>query len=162
MLLATGLYLAGVFLFTLFTRAFFGVSGQSLAYGPLSAALLVLVYLGLTRGPRNFLEQWYTTSPTIVPGFLFLTGLAISVPNARDVGLAAKDFLRWSFVWLAFAPATRAICGEERRCRLLAQATVVFILLFGALAVGDLFAGGRVTARLLGHLSVLLRGEGLR
>jgi O-antigen ligase len=159
MLLATGLYLTGVFLFTLFTRAFFGVSGQSLAYGPLSAALLVLVYLGLTRGPRNFLEQWYTTSPTIVPGFLFLTGLAISVPNARDVGLAAKDFLRWSFVWLAFAPATRAICGEERRCRLLAQATVVFILLFGGLAVGDLFAGGRVTARLLGHPGISAQGR---
>lgn len=159
MLLATGLYLIGVFLFTLFTRAFFGVSGQSLAYGPLSAALLVLICLALTRGPRNFLQRWYVTSPSVVPGLLFMAGLAISLPNARDLGLAAKDLLRWSFVWLAFAPATRAICDEERRCSLLTQATVGFVLLFGALAVGDLFARGGVTARLLGQPGISPQGR---
>ncbi len=159
MLVATGLYLIGVFLFTLFTRAFFGISGQSLAYAPLSAALLVLIYLGLTRGPRNFIQRWYVSSPTIVPGVLFLTGLAISLPNAREVGLAGKDFIRWTFVWLAFAPATRAICADQRRCRLVTQATVIFILLFGALAVGDFFAGGSLTARLLGSPGISPQGR---
>jgi O-antigen ligase len=154
MRLATGLYLTGVFLFILFTDALVGISGQSLAYGPLSAALLVLVLLGATRGPRNFLQQWYVENPMSLAGLLFLLGLAISLPNARDVGLAAKDFVRWTFIWLVFAPATRAICRTEKQCALVTRSAVIAIIALGAVALGDLLTGGGVTPRLIGRAGV--------
>lgn len=152
--MATGLYLTGVFLFILFTDALVGISGQSLAYGPLSAALLVLVLSGATRGPRNFLQQWYVENPMTLAGLLFLLGLAISLPNAHDVGLAAKDFVRWTFIWLVFAPATRAICRTEKQCALVTRSAVIAIIALGAVALGDLLTGGGLTPHLIGRAGV--------
>jgi len=159
MRLATALYLAGVFLFILFTDAIFGISGQSLAYAPLTAALLVLVVVALVAGPRDFLGRWYIASPMLVPGLLFITGLVISLPNARDLGLAAKDLARWSFVWLVFAPATRAICDGPRRCRLVTQAAGIFIVIFAVVAVGDLLTGGALTPGLIGRSGITQAGR---
>ncbi len=159
MIIATGLYLVALFLITLFTEAAFGIHAQSLAYGPLTLALLVLVYTALTAGPRSFLRRWYTSSPMLVPGLLFLAGLAASIPNARDVGLAAKDLLRWSFVWLVYAPVTRALCDDRRRCALFARATAGFVILFGALGVADLLAGRSVTQVVAGVPGVSPQGR---
>jgi len=159
MALATWLYVSGVMLFILFTDALFGVSGQSLAYGPLTAALVVLLLQGMTRGPRNFLQLWYVSGPMMLPGALFLTGLAISMPNAHEVGLAAKDFLRWSFVWLAFAPATRAICSTPERCRLMTRIAAGLIVAFAAVAAGDLITGGTLTPRLIGREGITAAGR---
>ncbi len=158
MRLVIALYLVALLLITLFTDVVFGLNAQSLAYGPLTLALLVLVYLALTDGPRDFLHRWYVSSPIMAPGLLFLAGLAASMPNAHDLGLAAKDFLRWSFVWLVYAPVTRALCDDPRRCRLFARATAVCVIGFAALAVGDLFTGGGLTRALMGQASV--SGEG--
>lgn len=150
MRVATGLYLVALFLIALFTDAIFGINAQSLAYAPLTLALIVLLYRALTAGPRDFLRRWYSSSPTIVPGLLFLAGLAISLPGAVDLGLAGKDFARWTFVWLVFAPVTRALCSNATRCRLFAMATPIFIFGFAALAVTTLATGADVTRGLLG------------
>ncbi len=159
MVLATGLYLLGVFLFIMVTPATAGVAGQSLAYVPISAAMLVLIHLGLTKRPGNFVQQWYVNSPTIAPGLLFLAGLIISLPNARNLGLAGKDCLRWAFVWLAFAPATRAVCYDEKQCRLVVRLVAGLILVASVLAVGDLVFGGRVMGRLIAHAAVSAQGR---
>ena len=159
MLLATVLYLLGVFLFIVVTPATGGMAGQTLAYVPMSAAMLVLIYLGLTKGPRNFVQEWYVSSPTIVPGILFLMGLTISLPNARNVALAGKDCLRWGFVWLAFAPATRAIAYDERQSRLVVRTVAVLVAMAAAFALGDLLLGGKMMGRLLAHAAVSGQGR---
>ncbi|MFW6156475.1 MAG: hypothetical protein ACOC7J_04075, partial [Armatimonadota bacterium] len=82
MLIATGLYLIALFLITLFTDVIFGINAQSLAYAPLTLALLVLLYCAMVEKRRDFLRQWYASSPMIVPGLLFLAGLAAALPNA--------------------------------------------------------------------------------
>ncbi len=158
MVIATGLYLIALLLITLFTDVIFGLNAQSLAYGPLALALLVLLYVALTEGPRDFLHRWYTSSPMAAAGLLFLAGLAAAMPNARDAGLAGRDFLRWGFVWLAYAPVTRALCDEPRRCRLFARATATFVIVFAALTVGDLLVGGAITRTAIGRAGV--SGEG--
>jgi len=159
MRLATVLYLVALLLITLFSDVIFGVSAQSLAYGPLALALLALVYPALTDGPQDFLHRWYASSPMMAAGLLFLAGLAASMPNAHEVGLAAKDFLRWSFVWLVYAPVTRALCDDARRCRLFARATGAFVIGFAALAAGDLFAGGGLTRAIIGQAGVSGQGR---
>ncbi len=159
MRLVTALYLVALLLITLFSDVIFGMSAQSLAYGPLALALLALVYLALTDGPQDFLHRWYASSPMMAAGLLFLAGLAASMPNAHEVGLAAKDFLRWSFVWLVYAPVTRALCDDAGRCRLFAQATGAFVIGFAALAVGDLLAGGGLTRAIIGQAGVSAEGR---
>ncbi len=159
MRLATALYLVGIFLFILFTDALAGISGQSLAYGPLTAAMLVLVLVAMASGPRNFLQRWYVESPISAAGLLFLLGLAISLPNSRDLGLALKDFVRWTFIWMVFAPATRAVCSDERQCTKVARVAGILILAFGAMAVGDLMSGGRVTPGLIGRQGINAAGR---
>ena len=156
--IATGLYLVALFLITLFTDAIFGVNAQSLAYVPLTLALVVLVYRAMAGEKPDFLRAWYSAGPMIVPGLLFLAGLAAAMPHAHDVGLAAKDFLRWSFVWLIFAPVTRAICSNAARAKLCARAVPVFVAAFAALTVADLAFGGGVVRRLIGVAGVT--GEG--
>lgn len=159
MLIATVLYLIALFLITLFTDVVFGINAQSLAYVPLTLALLVLSYVAMAGEQRDFLRRWYTSSPMIVPGLLFLAGLAMALPHARDVGLAGKDFLRWSFVWLVFAPVTRAVCSTERRTELCARAVPLFITAFAALTVADLLFGGGVVRTLLGVAGVTSEGR---
>ncbi|MFP4249686.1 MAG: O-antigen ligase family protein, partial [Armatimonadota bacterium] len=107
----------------------------------------------------DFLRQWYASSPMIVPGLLFLAGLAAALPNAHDVALATKDFLRWSFVWLVFAPVTRAVCSTEARSRLCARAVPAFITAFAALTVADLALGGGVVRTMLGIAGVTSEGR---
>lgn len=158
MRLAVALYLVALLLITLFTDVIFGINAQSLAYGPVTLALLVLLYLALTDGPHDFIARWYTSSPMLPAGLLFLAGLAASMPNAHDLALAVRDAARWSFVWLVYAPVTRALGDSPRRCRLLARATAAFIILFAVLAVGDLLAGGAITRTLIGRAGV--SGEG--
>lgn len=154
MAIVTGLYLVALLLITLFTDVIFGVNAQSLAYGPLTLALLVLLYLALTDRPRDFLYQWYTSSPLMAVGLLFLAGLAASLPRAYDVGLAAKDFMRWSFVFLVYAPVTRALCADRRRCALFARTSAGFVILFASLTFADVLTGGRATPALLGREGV--------
>jgi O-antigen ligase len=155
---ATGLYLISLLLITLFTDVVFGVNAQSLAYVPLTLALIVLVYAAMAGEQRDFLGRWYTSSPMIVPGLLFLAGLALALPHARDLGLAGRDFVRWSFVWLVFAPVTRAICSTPGRARLCARVVPIFISTFAALTVADLVFGGGIVRTLLGVAGVT--GEG--
>lgn len=155
---ATGLYLVALFLITLFTDVIFGLNAQSLAYVPLTLALLILIYRALAGERPDFLHAWYGSSPMIVPGLLFLAGLALALPQARDVGLAAKDFLRWSFVWLVFAPVTRAVCSDDTRTRLCARAVPAFVAAFATLTVADLVFGGGVVRTLTGGAGVT--GEG--
>ncbi len=159
MSIATGLYLIALFLITLFTDVIFGINAQSLAYAPLTVALLVLLYCAMVERRRDFLRQWYTSSPMIVPGLLFLAGLAAALPHAHDVGLAARDFLRWSFVWLVFAPVTRAVCSTQARSRLCARAVPAFITAFAALTVADLAFGGGVVRTMLGIAGVTSEGR---
>ena len=115
MFVATGLYLLALLLITLFSDVLFGVNAQSLAYAPLTLALIVLAYTAMAGERPGFLHRWYTSSPLIVAGLLFLAGLAAALPLARDLPLAAKDFLRWSFVWLVFAPVTTSIATSAGR-----------------------------------------------
>lgn len=150
MIIASLLYLVALFLIVLFTGAVFGVSAQSLAYVPLTLALVVLLHRGLTTGPRDFLRLWYSSSPTIIPALLFLAGLAASMPQAVDLGLAARDFLRWTFVWLVFAPVTRALCSSRERCRLFARALPILVAGFAALAVATLLTGSDLALGLFG------------
>ncbi|MGD9497000.1 MAG: O-antigen ligase family protein [Armatimonadota bacterium] len=159
MAIATGLYLAALVLITLFTDVIFGVSAQSLAYGPISLALVVLLYLGMTDRPRDFLDRWYSSSPLAAAGLLFLAGLAAALPNARDLGLAARDLLRWSFVWLVFAPVTRALCDSPQRCRLFARTAAALIVGFAAFTVADLLTGAAVTSALVGRAGVSPEGR---
>lgn len=159
MVVATGLYLVALLLITLFTDAIFGVNAQSLAYAPLALCLMVLVYLALVRGPRDFIQRWWTSSPMMAAGLLFLGGLAASMPNAHELGLAGKDFLRWSFVWLVYAPVTRAICDRPGRCALFARAAAVFVAGFAGLAVGDLFTGGALTRSAVGRAAMTYEGR---
>lgn len=158
MLIATGLYVTALFLITLFTDVIFGVNAQSLAYAPLTLALFVLLYRAMAGGRSDFLRRWYTAAPMMAPGLLFLAGLAAALPQARDLGLAGRDLLRWSFVWLVFAPVTRAVCSTPGRARLCARAAPLFIAAFAALAVADLASGGGAARALLGVAGVT--GEG--
>jgi O-antigen ligase len=159
MSIATGLYLIALFLITLFTDVVFGINAQSLAYAPLTLALLVLLYVAMVGERRDFLRRYYTSSPMIVPGLLFLAGLAMALPQAQDVGLAGKDFLRWGFVWLVFAPVTRAVCSTPRRTRLCARAVPAFIAVFASLTVADLAFGGEIVRTLLGVAGVTSEGR---
>lgn len=154
MAIVTALYLVALLLITLFTDVIFGLNAQSLAYAPLTLALLVLLYLALTDRPRDFLQRWYVSSPLMAVGLLFLAGLAASLPNAHDLGLAAKDFARWSFVFLVYAPVTRAVCADGRRCALFGRATAAFVILFASLTFADVLTGGRATLGLLGREGV--------
>lgn len=158
MLIATGLYLIALFLITLFSDVIFGINAQSLAYAPLTLALVVLLYFAMAGERRDFLQRWYASGPMIGPGLLFLAGLAMALPRAHDVGLAGKDFLRWTFVWLVFAPVTRAVCSTEARARLCARVIPAFISAFAALTVADLAFGGEVVRASLGVAGVT--GEG--
>jgi len=167
MAIATALYLAALLLITLFTDVNFSVVGQasspvnaqSLAYAPLTLALLVLIYCAMAGERPGFLHAWYTSSPLIVPGLLFLAGLAAALPHAQDLALAAKDFLRWSFVWLVFAPVTRAVCSSERRGRLCARIVPVFVATFATLTVADLALGTGVVRWLTGEEGIAADGR---
>ncbi len=159
MLLATGLYLVGLLLITLFTDVIFGINAQSLAYVPLSLALVALVTWAMLGARPGFLRRWYTTSPTIVPGLLFLAGLAAALPHAHDLSLAGRDFLRWTFVWLVFAPVTRAVCSTRERARLCSRALAALIAGFAALSAADLLVGGGLVRALLGVAGVTSEGR---
>lgn len=159
MIVATGLYLFALLLITLFSDVVFGVNAQSLAYGPLALSLLVLIYLALVDGPPDFISRWWTSSPMTVVGLLFVAGIAASLPMARDVAMAVKDVLRWTFVFMVYAPVTRAICDESGRCRLCARAAAAFVVGFAALAIGDLLLGGGAAHATLGTSVVTHEGR---
>ena len=159
MTIATALYLAALLLITLFTDVIFGVNAQSLAYAPLTLALLILLYSAMAGERPDFLRAWYSSSPLIVPGLLFLAGLAAAMPHAQDIGLAARDFLRWSFVWLVFAPVTRAVCSSEGRARLCARIVPVFVATFAMLTVADLALGTGIVRWLTGEAGIAADGR---
>jgi O-antigen ligase len=156
---ATALYLVALFLITLFTEAIFGINAQSLAYVPISLALIALLLHATAAGKRDIIGRWYTSSPLFAPGLLFLAGLAAALPQAQDLGLAGKDFLRWSFVWLVFAPVTRAVCADRARCRLFARAAAAFITLFATLTAVDLITGLGLVRALTGGSGVTGQGR---